>query len=650
MLILTGIFAGVVSGFVHHATADFRITRRVLHYQKARLAAEMGLDFAIVSLREYVLQHGFYDDQGRMQGDLEDFMESFQAQAKPGMGMDWEWDLAIEADADVHEDETITEGTQVRGLRGDFRYFTVTSHARMQNSNIEANAQIRLQAVGLFLIRYAIFYEDDLEFFPGPNMTVSGPVHSNGRLFLGSNNRLMFQDRMTGVRTIQVGLGKDGRSSWPGSVEVNDAAGFPEAFRRVNDNGQMFTLDNRYARWVSEALQVWDGRVLSGSHGINSLRPPIAPVDEPVELIQRALSTSDPDYQKTTEDEKFINRAEMIIHVDADGNISARTASGRDVTQHLNTPVRLVTNGVIPRITSEVISVPIYRGNRIIRYENQTVYTTNNIPLFAKTSHGEYQTQGNGTLDVSQTNFYDQREDKELAPVDVYVDRLIPELNRFGPQTGGTPGLVYITRDPPADDPDRMPVVRIRNGRHINTPTGLSIVSDLPVYMEGHYNVQNTTVSLVAGDAVTMLSPAWQDAYSAEPLSSRMQPTATTNNVVVMTGNTETVGSAYNGGVENVLRFLENWNNRTYRFRGSLIDLWYSRHATGRWVYGGYYTAPTRDWGYDPIYRTRNPPGMTRVLGLEEIEWAELSPAEAREHGVGHAYGHAHAPGQLKKN
>jgi hypothetical protein len=649
VLILTGIFAGVVSGFVHHATADFRITRRVLEYQKARLAAEMGLDYAVVCLRNYVLENGLHDDQGRMQEDLDEFVESFQAQAKPAMGMEWEWDLAIEMDGTLHEDESITEGTQVRGLRGDFRFFTVTSHARLPDSGIEANSQIRLQAVGLFLIRYAIFYEDDLEFFPGPNMTISGPVHSNGRLFLGTNNRLYFQDRMTSVRTIQVGLGKDGRSSWPGTVEANDANGFPEAFRRIGPEGQTITLDSRYARWVSEALQVWDSRVLSGSHGINSLRPPIAPVDEPGDLIQRALPTSDPDYQETTEAEKFMNRAEMIIHVDAEGHITATTGSGRDVTQHLNTPVTLVTNGFVSKISSEVIRVPIYRGKRIIGYEDRTVYTTNNIPLYAKTSHGEYQTQGNGTLDVSQTNFYDQREDTALAPVDVYVDRLIPELNRFGPQTGGTPGLVYITRDPPADDPDRMPVVRIRNGRHINTPTGLSIVSDLPVYMEGHYNVQNTTVSLVAGDAVTMLSSQWQDAYSAESLGSRPSPTTTTNNVVVMTGNTETAGSAYNGGVENVLRFLENWNNRTYRFRGSLIDLWYSRHATGRWVYGGYYTAPTRDWGYDPIYRTRNPPGMTRVLGLEEIEWAEISPAEAREHGVGHAYGHAHAPGQLKK-
>jgi hypothetical protein len=73
------------------------------------------------------------------------------------------------------------------------------------------------------------------------------------------------------------------------------------------------------------------------------------------------------------------------------------------------------------------------------------------------------------------------------------------------------------------------------------------------------------------------------------------------------------------------MRFLENWTGKTVVFRGSIIDLWYAEIARGAWAYGGYYTAPARTYGYDAMYRTSVPPGMTHVFGLEEIRWSEGS-------------------------
>jgi hypothetical protein len=81
----------------------------------------------------------------------------------------------------------------------------------------------------------------------------------------------------------------------------------------------------------------------------------------------------------------------------------------------------------------------------------------------------------------------------------------------------------------------------------------------------------------------------------------------------------------YNGGLENVLRFLEKWSGQTVSFRGSIIDIWYSEIADSEWSYGSYYTAPNRDWGYDEIYRTAAPPGIPRVFGIEEIAWRRSS-------------------------
>jgi hypothetical protein len=96
----------------------------------------------------------------------------------------------------------------------------------------------------------------------------------------------------------------------------------------------------------------------------------------------------------------------------------------------------------------------------------------------------------------------------------------------------GDPGTVddnTLVSDPDpgktGDEPDGsggvQPVVRIRNGEKL-PDGGLSIASDLPVYVEGNYNVEgDTKPALVTGDAVTLLSQEWQDARSASGIDSR---------------------------------------------------------------------------------------------------------------------------------
>ncbi|MBP7275346.1 MAG: hypothetical protein KBA51_04000 [Kiritimatiellae bacterium] len=615
LLLIAMVFGGVTTALVHYATADVRLTRHMLEYQRARMAAEMALEYGVVRLRDFILEEGLASGNAALASLASDIVTDFAEMTKPDIPCTW--DLKMEYDNTLHLDEPITEGLQVRGHVGDFRYFHVIGHARME-SGVEANIGIRLQAVGLFLVRFAIFYDPDLEFFPGANMFISGPVHCNNRLYVGSDGaHLSFLDRVSTVSDLRANVGLDNRT-FSGTVDAEDESGWLEPFRRTDEQGETFVLDSSYDSWVNDALDVWGGEVLNGSHGVQELRPPIAPVDEPLALIQRPLTSGSPGYEAATEREKFANKAAVYIRVTSNGTIQARGADGTDLTSQFNQPVNLVTN----------------------RDSRGRPVTYNSKPLYTKASNGTYSTTGTGVLGTTE-RFTDNRENKTIAPVDVYVDRLAAKVSALGDSHGGTPGLVYITRDKPSGSSPPTPAVRVRNGNQLfsssdsGKSTGLSIVSDLPMYVEGHYNAQNKTVSMLAGDAITMLSPSWQDAYGAAGLDTKPAPVNTINNAVLLTGNTETSGTRYNGGVENVLRFLEKWSGKTYQFRGSIIDLWRSQIATGRWVYGGYYTAPVRDWGYDSIYRTQAPPGIPKVLGLEELEWAEMSPDEARAHGLG---------------
>jgi hypothetical protein len=128
-------------------------------------------------------------------------------------------------------------------------------------------------------------------------------------------------------------------------------------------------------------------------------------------------------------------------------------------------------------------------------------------------------------------------------------------------------------------------------------------------------------------DALTILSNSWDDTQSDQALSSRTA-SETTVNCSYMTGNQNTGegGSAYNGGFENLPRFLEQWTNVDFNWTGSAVDLWLSQEATFPWSYGSYYTAPNRNWAFDTDLLDPNniPPGTPLISVFQKTSWREV--------------------------
>jgi hypothetical protein len=352
-----------------------------------------------------------------------------------------------------------------------------------------------------------------------------------------------------------------------GEAKVVDGMSVPVS---MIDNGEY--IESSYTNWMIEALTRWDGNVRSDVHGTEELNPPIDPNSNPHDIIAQALTTNDPAYYPATEAEKFFNKAALVLRVDTNGVFSATD---------------FFTNNVTPSFTNAALSISGIDGD--------------GDPIYAKDAQGEYLMVTNGVYNVTQTDFHDQREASQMAPIDIYVDEL---LNSFPEIYDGTyandegKGIVYVTcEDPDGPGSGVMPCVRIRNGREIAAPDGLTIVSDLPVYVEGDYNVVATKPSLVAGDAITFLSKNWQDAPSDDLDKATRIPVDTEYNTVLMTGNTETLWGQYNGGLENVIRFLEDWSGVTVTYRGSIVNLWFSETVNSVFDWCDYYDAPIRDWG-----------------------------------------------------
>lgn len=98
--------------------------------------------------------------------------------------------------------------------------------------------------------------------------------------------------------------------------------------------------------------------------------------------------------------------------------------------------------------------------------------------------------------------------------------------------------------------------------------------------------------------------------------------------LMVLTGLAFLTMAQGNGQLENVIRFLENWNGKNFNYNGSIIALWHSQQATGDWRCCGnsgnnYYRPPNRNWAYDPLFDTNIPPGTPRGILTMKVRWSQ---------------------------
>lgn len=434
-------------------------------------------------------------------------------------------------------EEIISSGQYV-GLRGYVQRYTVRARASSDRRTSEIEREIQHQFIPLF--QFGVFYEKDLEIYPGPNMTFAGPIHTNSDLYMGAETHIWCNSTVTAVGRYWH-YRKDGaHPDPPGAVDIKNTLG---AYQNVWRGS--YWLDNRQASWATDALALWGGNVRDAAHGLTTLRLPLPPAADQHIVVERALPGDD----QTVRDAKYWYKA------------SVRYLDGV-LTDSLGNP--LVHPGVY-------------------------TYTAN--------------------------NFWDDRQDKWVDVVEIDVAAMM---------TGGyvPPNRILYVSHRNGD----APVVRIKNAQTLPVG-GLTIATDLPLYVKGNYNSTAKKGSALLCDAITLLSPSWSDANSALALNSRVASSMTVY-ACIMTGHVNTInGSTYSGGVENIFRFLEKWDGQTVMYRGSIIDLWYSQWATAPWSYGAFYTAPTRNWAFDTdlLSPANWPPGTPRVHTVQRGQWRQIS-------------------------
>ena len=494
----------------------------------------------------------------------------------------------------------VTEDTGIQTLTTGYELIATATLDRAQH---QAHRIINAQATPIF--QFAVFYTNDLEIQPGPNMTLGGRVHSNRNMFLGSDNTL--------------------------TMNTNYVRSVGRIFRRRKDNtNSSGTVKIR--KWVENP---YDTSVPT----------------EYVDMLSRSQMSSmgatsasgyDSSYSSGYDangDGDFIDTGELLPF--AAGALEYWSEASSEIND--GNTVLTGQHGVTEAVSPNIGSIKMYEPSDVGDYNFDSAtgrYVLATTPGTGSFSRGFYHDHADVSIivnadgtdweaysptgfdlkpalefahAVSLSDIYDARQsdDAQSVPI-VKVD--MNALNRSGVFPAN--GLLYASHYDMGEGIDAKGI-QLVNASELNA--SLTVVTEGSAYIQGDFNTQNKKGAAVIGDAVNLLSNAWDGSKTQGTL-----PTAdhTTYNVAIITGNHETAGSHYNGGLENLPRFHERWSGKNCVILGSFVNTWSSEYATGQWSYGGdRYNAPNRRWAYDPMFNdvANLPPFTPMAVSAEDI-------------------------------
>jgi hypothetical protein len=446
--------------------------------------------------------------------------------------------------------------------------------------NVVAKVRRVFQRQQLSPWSFAIFYVDPLEIHPGPQFTVTGPVHTNSDLYTG-HNTLTFGGKVT--------FGSDWFINFmPGDgthPETPQSPTYPSNLPPARSQAlQPFGMDS------TSIFNTTDSNPNNDSWR-ELIQPPVAGFPDPLA------------------GERYWDQASVIIQVG--DNPSSSTKGFDGVNGH-----DLVTFYTVNNTSTGALSAPITSG-----------------PLYTALA---------GAISTNQT-IQDNREGANIGVATLDVSQLETSSGTLAYKSGLPANPIIYMYDSSATSSARRGI-RIKNGTKIPTsgltvasnnpvyiqgdfntggtpPSDSGNPSDATTPQVSGYT--RAPVSILA-DAVNILSNSWSDSKSG----TMPDATNTTVNVAIIAGTVPTapVGGdgSYSGGAENFPRFLEDWSSATLTYYGSMVELYQSKQSIGEWGKANVYNPPTRQWYFDSNFQTKLPPGSIAIYTYLKGRWYVL--------------------------
>lgn len=416
---------------------------------------------------------------------------------------------------------------------------------------------------------YAMMFVDDLEFQPATAFSMTGPIHTNGSLYIGTSN-FTAQDRIE--------FGGDYVNGYSPNDTAHSGSITSPAFPT-----------NMPAVQVSPFLPFgWNVALTTSDTNPNN--------DSYHDIIERPNAS----YSDALANIRYYNQADYRILIDANNNITITDYTGAAIT----------SGSTYNQITNALATNQVIQDNRegtFVRLStldiNQLTSSMSKLPAWNHTGTG-------GIIYIADTSAGTAVNASLNGNTVSTVKRGIRLKNGATLPSGG---MTVVTENP----------VYIQGDYN----TGGNPPSNSGTYTTPTVSGYTRRNAAVIADAVTVLSGAWSDANSDKAISSRVA-TSTTVNAALVSGQVPSGGGFYSGGGENFVRFLEDWqkNSNTFTYYGSMVELFNSQQGTGRWQgNSSTYKAPGLHWYYDTNFQNGAPPGTLQIAAyLQQQRWYQV--------------------------
>ncbi len=460
------------------------------------------------------------------------------------------------------------------------------------------------------IFQYGVFFEGDLELNPGSDTIIDGDVVANGSVFMAP--RAGFDLTLKGkIRSEHFNTLDDGTTEAlvnpdapiPIGITFDDPTFFYTSDQQLEELTERENLlggidANASAKSHPELFgptgktnpDAWNAAdILEAENNVfRSLLVPPPSAASPNEYPNASSGAAD---DANIGAQRLYNRADLIVTVAENGNVSI-TKNGADVTA---------------------------------TYQAAVVGATESAAV---------------------TDLYDNRESKVVKITTVDIAALGTAL--AGDSSFN--GLMYVNlQNVSSTNPA---AVRLINATTLPTDSsgrGFSVVTNGGLYVQGSYNtatsytnpatgaVTNFTdedgnprniPSMLMGDSLTVLSSNFSPAASSTAIGTRvasLTATETTTggvqvNAGLLTGNVSSGSSSSSGGVQNLVRYLEDWTGIDIVYKGSLGRLFNSKWFTAPFSAAGggqvYRPPNTRTFTFDDNLQTLTPPGTPTTTGF----------------------------------
>lgn len=152
-------------------------------------------------------------------------LDRVRQQKPPDFDRDFDFQQNIEQTENTKQ--VVMTGELFQGLSALRDEWQLTTTATEHASGVQVGLRRRFFNNRIPIFQFGIFYDDDLEFHPGPRFDFGGRVHANGCMFLMAQTGLYFSSKVTANGHIFTDVGKNGSpwTVWNENVYIKNASG-----------------------------------------------------------------------------------------------------------------------------------------------------------------------------------------------------------------------------------------------------------------------------------------------------------------------------------------------------------------------------------------------------------------------------------------